>query len=141
MAGYFWPIALVILSNVAYHIVAKSTPQNANPLVSLTVTYLTALAASVALFFLSGPQKGFIASVRELNWTSVALGIAIIGLEFGYIMAYRLGANVSTGPMISYIVLSLLLIPVGMLLYHEHVSYSQLIGIAFCIAGLFLIYQ
>ena len=40
MFSYVWPIALVVLSNVVYHICAKSLPAAMNPLASLTVTYL-----------------------------------------------------------------------------------------------------
>ncbi|MCX7614354.1 MAG: EamA family transporter [Clostridiales bacterium] len=139
MQQYFWPLALVIASNAAYHVVTKSMPSHVNPLVSLIVTYITAIIACMVLFFVTGPQKGFLDSIHDLNWTSAALGVAIVGLEYGYIMAYRLGANVSSGPLISYIAVSIVLIPIGLLLFREHISFSQLIGVALCIVGLIFI--
>ncbi len=34
-----WPLALVVASNVAYQICAKSVPGGMNPFASLTITY------------------------------------------------------------------------------------------------------
>ncbi|MDP4108632.1 MAG: hypothetical protein Q8878_01260, partial [Bacillota bacterium] len=62
-----------------------------------------------------------------------------VGLEYGYLMAYRLGADVSTGPLMSYIALSVLLIPIGILFYRENVSLTQAAGIGLCFVGLLLI--
>ncbi|MDP4110315.1 MAG: EamA family transporter [Bacillota bacterium] len=139
MPQYFWPLSLVVFSNAAYHVASKSTPQNANPFISLIVTYLIAASACLALFFMSPHQKGFIESFSGLSWVSVALGVTIVGLEYGYLMAYRLGADVSTGPLMSYIALSVLLIPIGILFYRENVSLTQVAGVGLCFAGLLLI--
>jgi hypothetical protein len=51
---YIWPIILVIASNVFYNICTKSTPLGANPLVSLSVTYLVAALATGLLYFFTG---------------------------------------------------------------------------------------
>ena len=40
MLSYIWPIALVIFSNILYHICAKSAPEGVHPFAALTVTYL-----------------------------------------------------------------------------------------------------
>ena len=36
----FWPIALITLANCFYNICTKSTPEQANPFLSLCVTYV-----------------------------------------------------------------------------------------------------
>ena len=46
MFSYIWPIALAILSNVLYHICAKTTPEGIHPFASLTATYLTGAVLS-----------------------------------------------------------------------------------------------
>lgn len=51
MISYVWPIMLVVLSNVAYQICAKSVPEGMDPLASLTVTYTVGAVMSGVLFF------------------------------------------------------------------------------------------
>ena len=141
MIEYIWPISLIVLSNIFYNICAKSTPAQANPFASLMLTYLVGAAISLILFFAAKPENGLLKSIGSLNWTSIVLGISIVGLEFGYIMAYRAGWNVGTASLVANIILAVFLIFVGMLLYHETISIKQLAGIALCVAGLVLINQ
>lgn len=136
---YIFSIALIIGSNVVYNISQKSTPENANPLAALLITYLTAAAlTAIALFFFKS-DEGFLKSFKDLNWTSLMLGISIIGLEFGYLMAYRAGWNISVGSLVANIALAVVLIPVGVCFYKEGFEVNKLIGAVFCIGGLVLI--
>lgn len=136
---YFFSIVLIVASNVVYNIAQKSTPQNANPFAALLVTYLTAIIITLLAFLFNRSGKGIIQSFEELNWTSLVLGIAIVGLELGFLLAYRAGWNISVGSLVANILLALVLIPVGILIYHEGFSYYKIIGACFCIAGLVLI--
>jgi drug/metabolite transporter (DMT)-like permease len=136
---YIFSIVLIIGSNVVYNISQKSTPENANPLSALLITYLTAaVLTAIALFFFNS-DEGFLKSFKGLNWTSLMLGISIIGLEFGYLMAYRAGWNISVGSLVANIALAVVLIPVGVFFYKEGFEINKLIGAAFCIGGLVLI--
>jgi drug/metabolite transporter (DMT)-like permease len=136
---YFLPIALVVASNVAYNIAQKSTPHNANPFAALLVTYLTAILITLLAFMFNRSDKGIIQSFGDLNWTSLVLGVAIVGLELGYLLAYRAGWDISVGSLVANILLALVLIPVGVLIYHEGFNYYKIIGVCFCLAGLVLI--
>lgn len=136
---YVFSIVLIVASNVVYNIAQKSTPQNANPFAALLVTYLTAIVITLIAFFFNRSDKGFIQSFADLNWTSLVLGVAIVGLELGFLLAYRAGWNISVGSLVANILLALVLIPVGIIFYHEGFSVSKIIGAVFCIAGLLLI--
>ena len=138
MWNMIWPIALVVLANTFYNIVAKSTPLAANAFLSLTVTYLVAAVCSFGLYLFQGSQKLF-AELTHINWTAFALGICIIGLEFGYIYVYRSGWKVNTGSLVANISLAVVLIVVGFVFYKESLSLRQLAGIILCVAGLILI--
>lgn len=139
MFFYVMPIVIIVFSNIMYNICQKSTPQTANPFAALLVTYLTAILLTViALFFYKG-DKGIIQSFSELNWTSVVLGFAILGLEFGYLLAYRVGWNISVGSLVANILLALALIPIGVIFYKEPFELHKIIGVLMCIAGLVLI--
>lgn len=139
MLSYIWPILVVIAANTFYNIAAKSTPGGINPFATLTVTYATAAFLSIVLFYTTSGGKSLIGEIKSVNWTSFILGVAIVALEFGYINVYRAGWNVSTGSLVANIGLAVILIFVGVLLYEETITITQLVGIALCITGLFLI--
>lgn len=136
---YVMSIVIIVASNIVYNICQKSTPQTANPFAALLVTYLTAAILTIIAFFFYKSDKGFFQSFSDLNWTSIVLGIAILGLEFGYLLAYRAGWNISAGSLVANILLALALIPVGVLFYKESFEFHKIIGITFCIVGLILI--
>lgn len=138
MFGYIWPIGLVVLANVFYNIITKSTPQSANAFLSLTVTYIAAAVISFILYITQSGHK-LTQDFAKLNWTSFALGACIIGLEIGYIYVYRAGWKVNTGSLVANITLACVLIAVGFLLYKETLSIRQIIGIIVCIGGLVLV--
>lgn len=137
MFAYLWPILLIVASNVCYNISAKSTPGGVNPFASLLVTYLvSALATGVLLVASAAGKDGVLVQFRQINWSSVVLGLSLVGLEFGYIMAYRAGWAVSIGSLVANIGLAVILVFVGALFYKEKITGFQAIGILLCLAGL-----
>lgn len=139
MFQYVFSIVLIVASNVCYNIAQKLTPSKANPFVSLLATYLTAAAiCTVALIFYK-PDGGIIRSVKALNWTSLLLGLSVVGLEFGYLMAYRAGWNISIGSLVANICLAVLLVFIGYFMFKEVLNLNKVIGIILCIAGLIFI--
>lgn len=76
---------------------------------------------------------------QKLNWAPIVLGVVIVGLEVGWIYAYKAGWQVSTGFIVQSAFLSTALIFVGYLLYHEALTWNKLAGIGICLVGLVLI--
>ena len=139
MFSYIWPIALAILSNVLYHICAKTTPEGVHPFASLTVTYLTGAVLSAVLYYVLAPQANLVKECSRLNWAPFALGIVIVGLEGGWLYAYKAGWQVNTGFIVQSAFVSVLLLFVGFFLYHEALSWNKLLGTAICLLGLVFI--
>jgi drug/metabolite transporter (DMT)-like permease len=139
MFSYVWPIALVVLSNVVYQICAKSMPDGLNPFAALTITYLVGALASAVLFFVLGKQPNPLKELSNLNWTPFVLGLVIVGLEVGFIYAYKAGWEVSTASLVQGVALAVILVFVGFLLYKEGLSWNKLVGIGICLVGLFFI--
>lgn len=139
MLSYIWPIALVVLSNTLYQICAKSVPEGMNPLASLTVTYLVGAAVSCALYFILNRNANLLREIRLINWVPIVLGVVIVGLEVGFIYAFRAGWQISMAQIVSSAVLAVILIFVGSLLYHEAITWNKIVGIIVCLAGLVLI--
>ncbi|MBE5808972.1 MAG: hypothetical protein E7317_11615 [Clostridiales bacterium] len=131
-----WPIALVVLSNTIYHICAKSLPDGVDPLASLTVTYLVAALLSALLYFALNGSADLMREYRQLNWAPFALGVVIIGLEAGFIYAYKAGWGVNTAQVVSSALLAVVLLGVGRALYQEAVTWNKVVGAAICLIGL-----
>ncbi len=135
---YWFSLALAVVANVFYHVFQKQTPAGAPPMLALTVTYLTAGVACLAVYALFPGPAGFTAGFRALNWTSAVLGVTIIFLELGFLLAYRYGGNVNTAALLVNTAVAVLLVPVGIALFREGFKPIHAAGMALCLVGLFL---
>ena len=138
MFAYIFPIALVVISNVVYHICAKSVPEGMNSFASLTVTYAVAALGCAAIFFLSGGRDLF-AEYKKLNAAPFVLGVAAIGLEVGFIFAYRAGWEIGKASLVQSSALAVALLFVGYFAFGEGMSWNKLVGAAICLVGLVFI--
>ena len=142
MFSYLWPIGLVVISNIMYQICAKEVPAGMNAFASLTVTYVVAAISSVIFFFLLGGNSegaGLVGEYSKINWAPFVLGVAIVGLEVGWIFAYKAGWEVSTGFIVQSAVLAIFLLALGYFMYHEVLTWNKLVGVAVCLIGLVII--
>ena len=139
MFSYVWPMALVVLSNTAYQICAKSVPGGMNPFVSLTVTYLVGALASGLFYVALGDGGNILQEYTKLNWAPFVLGLVIVGLEVGWIYAYKAGWPVSTAFIFQSAILAGFLLMVGRMLYQEPVTLNKIIGIIICLIGLYFL--
>jgi drug/metabolite transporter (DMT)-like permease len=134
-----WPIALIVISNIFYNICSKETPHAVDLFASLTVTYIIGAVVSLVLYFAINKNCNFIQEIKNINWSSFVLGMAIVGLEAGSIYMYKAGWNVSNGHIVHSIILSICLIFVGALIYRETITVTRIAGILICMFGLYLI--
>ena len=132
-------LSLAIVCTVAYHLVLKLTPAGANPLLSLLVTYLLVSTAFAAILWLSPGGFEWRSELRQLNWTALALAVAIVGLDLGFVMLYRSGFEVSLGALVTQSAAALLLLAIGVVAFREQLSAANLAGLVLCLAGLWLI--
>ena len=139
MFSYIWPVALVITANVFYQICAKSVPHEIDPFASIIVTYLVGAAVSTLLYFVLGPGESLAKEFGKLNWAPFVLGFAIVGLEAGWIYAYKAGWQVSTGFIVQSAFLAIVLLFVGYFLYREALTWNKILGIVICLIGLVFI--
>lgn len=139
MFNYIWPIALVVLANVVYQICTKSVPESVNPFASLAVTYTVGAICSVAVYFLTSKHAEPLKELSKMNWTSYVLGLVVVGLEVGFIYAYKAGWQVSMASIVQSSFLSVLLIFVGVLVYRESVTWNKIVGVLVCLAGLIIV--
>ena len=134
-----WPIALVVVSNVFYHICAKSMPERIDPFAALTVTYLVGALVSLICDYILGNGDNILHEYRQFNWTPFVLGMAIVGLEVGNIFMYKVGWNLNTGYLVSSAILAVALLFIGFLIYGEVITWTKVIGILICMVGIYFI--
>lgn len=139
MAFKILPVVLAVISGVCYHLSQKMMPATLHPFVALAVTYVCASIVSIVLCLTSIPKPEWISAVKGTNMACLVLGIAVVGLELGFMLAYRSGWKVSSVGLVANTSVALLLIPMGYLIFKEQLTVQNMTGIALCLSGLVLI--
>lgn len=67
---------------------------------SLTVTYIVGAVASFILYYCTNKDANILQEYRKLNWAPFLLGLVIVGLEVGFIYAYKAGWPVSAAQIV-----------------------------------------
>lgn len=136
---FYISIILAILSSALYHFSAKSVPSNINFGISLVVTYSVALGVTLIVALLSPAENGLAFELKQLNWSSFLLAIAIVGIEFGFLLTYRAGWNLGIAAVLVNVVASLILVPVAIFIFQDKISWVNIMGIFICLAGLVML--
>ena len=136
---FYFSIILAICSSALYHFVAKSTPANVNFTVSLLVTYGAAFIVTLFTFVFFPVQDGMTVELKKLNWASIGLAIAIVGIEFGFLLVYRSGWNLGIAAVLTNVMASLILVPVAIFVFKDKISWVNIAGILVCLAGLVML--
>ena len=138
---FYLPVILMIVGTTTYHIAQKSVPGSVNPVFSLVINYLTALAGTFLLIPLYPARTAGSWSLRSVNWASAAVGVSIVGVELAVLLAYRSGWRMSLLSVIGNSASALLLVGIGLAFFHEHLSLRNVSGVILCLIGLALISQ
>lgn len=106
---------------------------------SMTITYLVGAVCSAIMYFVMNKNGNLLQEYMKTNWAPIFLGISVVGLEVGFIYAYKNGWAVSTASIVQSAFLAIALIIVGAILYHETITANKIIGIVICLIGLYFI--
>jgi len=136
---FYFSITLAICSSALYHFVAKSTPADVNFTVSLLVTYAVAFVITLFTFYFFPTSNGVTAELKKLNWASIGLAIAIVGIEFGFLLVYRSGWNLGIAAVLVNVVGSLIVLPVAVFFFRDKISWVNAAGIFVCLVGLVML--
>jgi drug/metabolite transporter (DMT)-like permease len=131
-------MALAVAGGLLYHLVQKVVPAGANPFTVLFHAYLAATLLSLAVVAWIDPKELRAAFARP-SAVSVLLGVAVFGIEAGFLLAYRSGWPVGWAALVQSLLLTLVLLPIGYLVFREDVSLVRLAGVALCLAGMALL--
>lgn len=136
---FYFSITLAICSSALYHFSAKSTPASVDFPISLIVTYSVAIVVTLLVAFFFPAKNGVSAELKQLNWASFLLAIAIVGIEFGFLLVYRSGWNLGLAAVLVNVVASLILVPVAIFVFKDQLNWVNIVGILVCLAGLMML--
>ena len=103
------------------------------------MAYSVSCLASLILFLLTSRGESFASQFRSLNAANYILGLAVVGLEGGFLCLYRHGWSASVGPIVTYSAVAVLLLVAGGFFLGENIGWRQIVGVALCLAGIALV--
>ena len=139
MTSTYLPLLLTVGGMLLYHLSQKSISGNMNPFHATMIAYAVGiLVCAVAGFSYSG-NKSFVNSFKASNWAVFAMGVGAAAIEVGFMIAYRSGWRISVAAIATNVAATAILIPIGILIFKEHLTTRSVLGIVFCVFGLLLV--
>lgn len=130
------PIAMIVIGGVLYHVSQKSTPRGVDPFFSLAISFGLAAIACLLIFFFRGATAG---QMKLVNWTAYGLALSVVGIESGYLIAYRAGYRINLTSLACNTAIAVILILIGGMVYSERLAPRHLAGAVVCLIGLTLL--
>ena len=132
-------LAIALVGQVLYHVCQKAVAPGVNPVVALLGFYVVAGLASLPLLIAFPFEGSLWKQLSQINGAIVGVGIAIVLIEFGFLLAYRVGGQLSSAFVLTSAAVACALLVVGLVVYREPMSLSKFAGVALAIAGIFLV--
>ncbi|HYX27031.1 MAG TPA: hypothetical protein VE863_00590 [Pyrinomonadaceae bacterium] len=139
MSGFYLAFALTVFGMLLYHLSQKSIPHDTNPFFVIVIAYAVGIALCVVFASFYPGKKSIVETFRASNWAVFTLGAAAALIELGFLLAYRTGWRISIAAVATNAAAAVVLIPIGLLVFKDHLSLRNVIGLIFCIVGLALV--
>jgi drug/metabolite transporter (DMT)-like permease len=138
-ASFALAMAIAISGQVLYHFMQKSVSPGAHPVVALIAFYALAAVFSLPLFWLFPLTTSLPQALSQLGGAVWGVGLAIVLIELGFLLAYRAGGSLSSAFVLSAAVVAASLLLLGLLLFKEAISLRHIAGLALCLIGIGLL--
>jgi drug/metabolite transporter (DMT)-like permease len=139
MNFYMMSMVLLVLSATAYQLAAKFVPSGLSPWHVFTIVYIIGALLCMVAGFIDTSKQTFWETLRGANWAVFLLGFAVVGIEIGYLFAFRAGWKLSITGVVANAAAAALMFPIGVLLLKERLTTLNIVGVVVAIIGLFLI--
>src|SRR5712671_3933762 len=136
---FYFPLGLAVGGMLFYHLAQKSIPKEINPFHATIIAYVAGIVVLTICVFAFPGNKSFVSSFRESNWAVFVVGAAAACIEVGFLLAYRSGWKISVAAVAANVAVTLMLVPVGIIVFKDHLSVRNVIGLVFCVLGLVLV--
>jgi drug/metabolite transporter (DMT)-like permease len=138
MNSAWLPMLIATVGYTGYHVLQKNVPAETSPLLATAIAYAVGLVGCLLALTLTGGWAT-VKSGQFTNLPTLGVGIAIIAIEMGFLLAYRGGGSLgSTALWVSS--LANLLLFVGAVAWGmDKLDLSRVLGVAFSLVGLILL--
>ncbi|MEO1402440.1 MAG: hypothetical protein AAFV72_14525 [Cyanobacteria bacterium J06635_1] len=126
---------LAVFGIVFYHLVQKVQPLDMSMFWLLAIAYFTAGMICVAVCLLMPSVRP---TQLQIPPAALLLGLAFITIEIGYFWVYRSGWNIGIAGAVGTTAATLILLPVGAMIFGDRLASSNFLGLFLCVLGLFL---
>src|SRR5882762_8457392 len=137
--SFYFPLLLAVGGMLFYHLGQKSIPKGINPFYATIIAYGVGIVVLAVCALTLPGNKSFTSSLRESNWAVFVVGIAAACIEVGFLLAYRSGWRISVAAVTTNVAVTLLLVPIGIIIFKDHLSVRNILGLIFCVLGLVLV--
>jgi uncharacterized membrane protein len=139
MRSFYFPVALAVCGMLFYHLSQKSIPKEMNPFFAAMIAYMVGIVICAICALIYSGRKSFADSLREANWAVFLVGAATASIEVGFLLAYRAGWRISVAAVAANVAVTVMLVPIGLVIFKDHLSLRNILGLIFCILGLVLV--
>ena len=139
MSSFYFPVALAVVGMLFYHLSQKSIPKEINPFFATMIAYMVGIVVCAICALTYPGKKSFVDSLRDSNWAVFVVGAAAACIEVGFLLAYRAGWKISVAAVATNVAVTVMLIPIGLVVFKDQLSLRNILGLIFCILGLVLV--
>ena len=133
--------AIVIVSIVVYQTNMKLVSGELNPLHVLATIFSTALICTLlALKFLPATQTASnVPFLQNFPLSAVLVGLAIVGIELGYLLMFRSGWHLASAPLVTMGGAAVILAVIGAMFFNQSLTVKSVSGLIIVLIGLYLL--
>jgi drug/metabolite transporter (DMT)-like permease len=139
MNFYVMSMVVLVLSVASYQFAAKFIPQTLSSWHVLTIVYIIGLVLSLIAGLIDSSKQTLLETLRGSNWAVFVLGFAVVGIETGYLLAFRAGWKLNITGVFSNAAAAILIFPIGVFILKERMTTLNIVGLVIAVIGLFLI--
>lgn len=133
-----FPVVLVIVSAVVYHLAQKSLGTTTSPWPVLALAYAVALVLTLVLALVSGDDLLRLPA-RPERTAALLIGLGALGVEAGFFFAYRAGWSLASASVIGNALVTVILATIGILAFGEHLSPTRGAGLGLAVTAAILL--
>jgi drug/metabolite transporter (DMT)-like permease len=111
----------------------------ANPFIVIAIAYFIGIIACALLAPGAGKPIGLADMALLRHWPIWVLAGSVVGIEVGYLLAYRAGWSLATTTGITYTATMVLLAIIGAACFSEDISPRRAAGVVLAIGGVWLL--
>ena len=135
----YWPIVIIVAGGLLYQFAQKALAPGINAYFAIIIAYSAGIILCLLSNMIAPAEGSWREAFRQSNWAVYGIGVGAVLVEIGFLVAYRQGWRLSLTSMLVNMIISVILVPVGVLFYKEKFSGWNALGICFYLAGLILI--